>query len=372
LLTEPKGTAFREIKGKLYPSVGMKKAGEHVRVNFGQSPFIFDIDGMMSASNYNFIDSHSVSPHIPFPGFAVSTGDLALDDTSNSQTSSSTTIDARPATANGNSRESAPTENNHPNGILARLRETHGAPSNEPSQEVIRWALNREFESDKDDPDLVGNIEFSEEHLESLSPTLHRMGQVYRNFNSATPERRRVISTMIRERLHNERLSRIFQISMSDDGALDLFRTVRTETLWQIILTTDLGEVVQSQSPSSVSDDEIPPLVETASTISESESPRTQPGSPFTGSTITVSDNSRETIRATRRALGIINSIPDTAANQEAQSRAIVLYNSPIITIRTSRFPNILANLREQQEKKHIRQEIEATRHAKPSPCFWV
>jgi hypothetical protein len=45
-----KGTAFREIKGKLYPSVGMKKAGEHVRVNFGQSPFIFDIDGMMSAS----------------------------------------------------------------------------------------------------------------------------------------------------------------------------------------------------------------------------------------------------------------------------------------------------------------------------------
>jgi hypothetical protein len=139
------------------------------------------------------------------------------------------------------------------------------------------------------------------------------------------------------------------------------------------ILTTDLGEVIQSQSPSSVSDDEIPPLVESASTVSESESPRIQPGSPFTGSTITVSDNSRrETIRATRRALGIINSIPDTAANQETQSRAIVLYNSPIITIRTSRFPNIWANLRKQQEKKHIRQEIEATRHTKPFPCFWV
>ena len=29
----------------------MKKAGEHIRVNFGQSPFVFDIDGMMSASN---------------------------------------------------------------------------------------------------------------------------------------------------------------------------------------------------------------------------------------------------------------------------------------------------------------------------------
>jgi hypothetical protein len=41
------GVAFREIKGKLFPSVGMKKSGEHVRVNFGQSPFVFDIDGMM-------------------------------------------------------------------------------------------------------------------------------------------------------------------------------------------------------------------------------------------------------------------------------------------------------------------------------------
>lgn len=42
------GTAFREIKGKLFPSVGMKKSGEHIRVNFGQSPFVFDIDGMIA------------------------------------------------------------------------------------------------------------------------------------------------------------------------------------------------------------------------------------------------------------------------------------------------------------------------------------
>ncbi|PBP21307.1 SPRY domain-containing protein [Diplocarpon rosae] len=49
------GTAFRDInKEKLYPSVGMKKAGEHVRVNFGQSPFVFDIDDMMSASNLSY------------------------------------------------------------------------------------------------------------------------------------------------------------------------------------------------------------------------------------------------------------------------------------------------------------------------------
>lgn len=53
LTSSDTGPAFREInnKGKLYPSVGMKKSGEHIRVNFGQSPFVFDIDGMMSASN---------------------------------------------------------------------------------------------------------------------------------------------------------------------------------------------------------------------------------------------------------------------------------------------------------------------------------
>ncbi|KAI1002915.1 hypothetical protein K3495_g5288 [Podosphaera aphanis] len=41
------GTAFRDVKGKLYPSVGMKKAGEHITVNFGQRPFIFDINSLM-------------------------------------------------------------------------------------------------------------------------------------------------------------------------------------------------------------------------------------------------------------------------------------------------------------------------------------
>lgn len=48
------GTAFREIgKGSnLYPTVGLKKAGEHVRVNFGQTPFVFDIEGMMTVSHH--------------------------------------------------------------------------------------------------------------------------------------------------------------------------------------------------------------------------------------------------------------------------------------------------------------------------------
>lgn len=49
----PSGIAFREVKGKLYPSVGLKKTGEHVRVNFGQTPFIFDIDSVMKACSTN-------------------------------------------------------------------------------------------------------------------------------------------------------------------------------------------------------------------------------------------------------------------------------------------------------------------------------
>ncbi|KAI1778405.1 SPRY-domain-containing protein [Hypoxylon cercidicola] len=40
-------TAFRDIKGVLYPTVGMKKPGEHIRVNFGQEPFVFSIDTMV-------------------------------------------------------------------------------------------------------------------------------------------------------------------------------------------------------------------------------------------------------------------------------------------------------------------------------------
>ena len=42
------GTAFKDIESDwLYPSVGMKKPGEHLRVNFGQMPFVYDIDGMV-------------------------------------------------------------------------------------------------------------------------------------------------------------------------------------------------------------------------------------------------------------------------------------------------------------------------------------
>ena len=43
------GTAFRDLKLNMpyYPTVGMKKPGETIRVNFGQEPFAFDIDKMV-------------------------------------------------------------------------------------------------------------------------------------------------------------------------------------------------------------------------------------------------------------------------------------------------------------------------------------
>ena len=47
------GNAFRDLKDiKLYPSVGAKRPGAHLRVNFGQSPFIFDIDGMVAVRSF--------------------------------------------------------------------------------------------------------------------------------------------------------------------------------------------------------------------------------------------------------------------------------------------------------------------------------
>ena len=48
MLIQGIGVAFGGIKeNRLYPSVGLKKPGEHLRTNFGRSPFVFDIDRMM-------------------------------------------------------------------------------------------------------------------------------------------------------------------------------------------------------------------------------------------------------------------------------------------------------------------------------------
>ncbi|KAI1322549.1 ran-binding protein [Xylariaceae sp. FL0255] len=40
-------TAFSNIKGKVYPAIGVKKTGEHVVVNFGQTPFFYNIDKLV-------------------------------------------------------------------------------------------------------------------------------------------------------------------------------------------------------------------------------------------------------------------------------------------------------------------------------------
>ncbi|KAJ4396239.1 hypothetical protein N0V93_000458 [Gnomoniopsis smithogilvyi] len=64
------GQAFKEVKGKLYPSVGMKKPGEHIRVNFGQTPFIFDIDSLMKNEIHRLeeeikkADTSKLAPHL--------------------------------------------------------------------------------------------------------------------------------------------------------------------------------------------------------------------------------------------------------------------------------------------------------------------
>ncbi|CAM6100520.1 unnamed protein product [Calypogeia fissa] len=41
------GTAFKETKGPLYPTVGMHSPNEKVEVNFGQKPYIFDVDALV-------------------------------------------------------------------------------------------------------------------------------------------------------------------------------------------------------------------------------------------------------------------------------------------------------------------------------------
>lgn len=48
------GNAFHDIRDvKLYPSVGMKKQPPvHLKVNFGQDPFMFDIDAMVKVRRF--------------------------------------------------------------------------------------------------------------------------------------------------------------------------------------------------------------------------------------------------------------------------------------------------------------------------------
>lgn len=55
---------------KLYPSVGLKKTGEHVRINFGQTPFVYDIDAYMRkereivAEKIHETSTSKLTPHL--------------------------------------------------------------------------------------------------------------------------------------------------------------------------------------------------------------------------------------------------------------------------------------------------------------------
>ncbi|KAK3325598.1 hypothetical protein B0H66DRAFT_129849 [Apodospora peruviana] len=58
---------FKDVKGKLYPTVGLKKPGDHVLVNFGQRPFMFDIDGYMKkmiSENIKSADTSKLAPSL--------------------------------------------------------------------------------------------------------------------------------------------------------------------------------------------------------------------------------------------------------------------------------------------------------------------
>jgi hypothetical protein len=52
------GTAFSNIRSdRLYPAVGMKRPNEHLRVNFGQSEFVFDIDSLVEMERMAVMDN---------------------------------------------------------------------------------------------------------------------------------------------------------------------------------------------------------------------------------------------------------------------------------------------------------------------------
>ncbi|KAK9360531.1 concanavalin A-like lectin/glucanase domain-containing protein [Lipomyces starkeyi] len=62
-------TAFKDLKGTLYPAVGMRTIGEHVRANFGQREFVFDIESYMreeKAKTYTQI--HAFQPPLELLG----------------------------------------------------------------------------------------------------------------------------------------------------------------------------------------------------------------------------------------------------------------------------------------------------------------
>ena len=59
------GTAFADLPSGLYPTVGLQTPGEVVDANFGQEPFIFDIEGEMAEYRTRI---HKLVENYPAPG----------------------------------------------------------------------------------------------------------------------------------------------------------------------------------------------------------------------------------------------------------------------------------------------------------------
>ncbi|KAF9326647.1 hypothetical protein BG006_009945 [Podila minutissima] len=56
------GVAFRDLKGPLYPTVGMRTVGEIVEANFGQQEFLFDIEEYVKRGGRGPHDDVSMTP----------------------------------------------------------------------------------------------------------------------------------------------------------------------------------------------------------------------------------------------------------------------------------------------------------------------
>ncbi|KAK9455338.1 concanavalin A-like lectin/glucanase domain-containing protein [Dipodascopsis uninucleata] len=74
------GIAFKDLKGTLYPALGMRTVGEQIRANFGQRPFVFDIESYMreeKAKTYKQVNAFP--PPLDLLGTADGTnGDTAI------------------------------------------------------------------------------------------------------------------------------------------------------------------------------------------------------------------------------------------------------------------------------------------------------
>lgn len=56
---------MKEAKGKVYPIIGLKKKEDHIMANFGQRPFMFNIDGYMTVRPLFFTGSPLITKQSP-------------------------------------------------------------------------------------------------------------------------------------------------------------------------------------------------------------------------------------------------------------------------------------------------------------------